>query len=294
MQDNQVKILGGFLSQGELTYKDGVFKGLIAKLEENKAVTLSFSEHCIDRIQFAQYIKSGVFSKDAYFSIIFTDGRELKVKTNEPTYQKIYEKSLSSRRVPTVINEKPFDAVKVVAWMFFGSFVLMALVLCDSDPVSNTSESVAFVQETTSTSVVPISDVCRFKNFDITSWKDSMGEGTYTCSSNYVDVSPDQMDGSLPNYLMYAAQGSANYVGQVKIKLYINNTSFRTGSTNKFIEACNGLSSQVAGKKLPKSMVNAIKNKQNNSQTVNGFSVTIETDTWENGNGYEQNCIMRR
>ncbi len=131
-------------------------------------------------------------------------------------------------------------------------------------------------------------------NFDVSSWKSVLDDGSYTCSSNPFDVSPDQMDGSLPNYLMYAAQGSQKYVAQVKVKLYVNNTSFRTGSTNKFIEVCNSLSSKVSGKKLPNSMVNAIKNRKDGSQKVNGFSVTIETDTWESGNGYEQNCIMRR
>lgn len=301
MLENQVKILGGFLSQGELTYKDGVFKGFIAQPEQRRTVTLSFSEHCIDQIQLLQYIKSGVFSKDAYFSIILTDGRELKVKATEKTYQKIYEKSLSSRKTPTLIIEKPFDFITTAKWLAVSALVLAGFSFCKSDPTpeptnntSVTTENLSSAQNTDAKSVLSTGEACRFRNFDVSSWKSVLDDGNYTCSSNPFDVSPDQMDGSLPNYLMYAAQGSQNYVAQVKVKLYVNNTSFRTGSTNKFIEACNSLSSKVSGKKLPNSMVNAIKNRKDGSQKVNGFSVTIETDTWESGNGYEQNCIMRR
>lgn len=146
MQDNQVKILGGFLSQGELTYKEGEFKGFIAQPEQNKAVTLSFSEHCIDQIQFLQHIKSGMFSKDAYFSIIFTDGRELKVKANEKTYQKIYEKSLSSRKTPTLIIEEPFDLIKIAKWLAVGILVLGGIAYCNSDPKTTSVENNTIVQ----------------------------------------------------------------------------------------------------------------------------------------------------
>lgn len=171
MLDNQIKILGGFITQGDLTYTEGYFKGIITSPDQKSVIELKFSEDCIQSIQILQFIKIGIFSKDAYFSITLTDGRKLTFKSNDRTYKRIYEKSLSSKQtethietIKTDINTQPISTRRMI-----GSILIMIAVfwffieLFSSDPKTEvksdkTSESKPTLTESSYASVATASE----------------------------------------------------------------------------------------------------------------------------------------
>lgn len=157
MQDNQIKILGGFLTQGDLTYTEGYFKGIIASPDQKSIIKLKFSEDCIQYIQILQFIKSGVFSKDAYFSIFLTDGRELKVKANEKTHQRIYEKSLSSKMIETHVDIQTIPPLKIIGIILLTmAFLWVFIYLFFSDSKTESPSGQASVESKTTSSTASV------------------------------------------------------------------------------------------------------------------------------------------
>lgn len=156
MQDNQVKILGGFLSQGELNYKEGVFKGYVVWPPELKKIRISFSEHYIERIELHEYITNGARGKDACFSMMLTDGRELKLRTTESTYQKIYGKSRFSKKFPTVIINEPHDILGYIKWGGVAAVVLGGFYFCSADPTPEQNYSLSVAQPSSPITTQPV------------------------------------------------------------------------------------------------------------------------------------------
>lgn len=166
MLNNHVKILGGFFSSGNLFYDKGEFKGFATKQEEpQKEIGINFSEDCIQNITLLQVFETSPTNREMYFSISLTDGRGISVKSNTESYQKIYEKSLSSKKIPTKIiekadlrktnshNEKPPRNLSSVIIMGFFLIILYNVFSTDSEnsPPDNTKNVTSFPPVDTTT-----------------------------------------------------------------------------------------------------------------------------------------------
>lgn len=163
MKNNQVEILSGFLKKGTLTYEKENFSGFIGQPEKHRIAKIKFSIDCVKSIQHLQSIKNGIFNQDIYFSITLTDERFLNVKSNSKTYQKIFERSLSSKKIPTNVIEKPFSAMEFAA--FFAIIVIPLFLItksCSSDAPQDTSTTTeSIVSTSTSQTIYSPQKLCK-------------------------------------------------------------------------------------------------------------------------------------
>lgn len=141
---------------------------------------------------------------------------------------------------------------------------------------------------------ISVSEACSMLNLPgMTSWKDTMGEGTYRCISSYIDISPDPQNGENPNNLAYYVQGTESSIKELKVVLNVNDSKYKKSAETEFIKMSESIYKEVANQELPSVLKNAIKNKTNKNITVKNLSLDIETDKWENGAGYSQRFYIK-
>ncbi|HEN9572557.1 hypothetical protein ACG9XX_15100 [Acinetobacter baumannii] len=141
---------------------------------------------------------------------------------------------------------------------------------------------------------ISVSEACSMLNLPgMTSWKDTMGEGTYRCISSYIDISPDPQNGENPNNLAYYVEGTESSIKELKVVLNVNDSKYKKSAETEFIKMSESIYKEVANQELPSVLKNAIKNKTNKQTTVKNLSLDIETDKWENGAGYSQRFYIK-
>ena len=134
-----------------------------------------------------------------------------------------------------------------------GIFILIAAIAT----CSNDNSSSSYHEK----SIFSVSKACTLFNTEMTAWKSSNNDDIYRCISNYLDVSPEE-NNKMANNVAYYVEGGSDTVKEVKIVLNVNNTRYKTQSSNEFLKMVDTLYSQLNNKALPSEIQTAINNKK--------------------------------
>lgn len=163
-----------------------------------------------------------------------------------------------------------------------GIFILIAAIAT----CSNDNSSSSYREK----SIFSVSQACTLFNTEMTAWKSSNNDDIYRCISNYLDVSPET-NNKMANNVAYYVEGSFDTVKEVKIVLNVNNTKYKTQSTNEFLKMVDTLYSQLNNKTLPSEIQTAIKDKKGLENSEGELIYIVEYT--KNDSGYTQKFIIR-
>lgn len=139
-------------------------------------------------------------------------------------------------------------------------------------------------------SILGVSQACSVFNTEMTAWKSSNNDGTYRCISSYIDVSPEA-NNKMANNVAYYVEGSRDAVKEAKVVLNVNNTKYKTQSTNEFLKMVEVLYTQLNNGALPLEIKTAIKNKA--PYESNDGKLIYSVEFTKNDSGYTQKFIIR-
>lgn len=140
MADHKLKLLAGFLKQGDWTYAVASSGAAQFRMTDKSSTTHTVSKDCIERVEKKEEVKSGLLSKEIIFEVHFTNGQSVVFKADQKAFQTIFEAQYSSKKAPTQVVETTPTKGEMIAGAALLALIVFGMYSCAANKDEKTED----------------------------------------------------------------------------------------------------------------------------------------------------------
>lgn len=284
----KVEVLDGFMKDGTTWF---FLKNEFIGTNEKTKKASKISGNCIKSVKKIEEIKKGLLSKEIYFEVEFTNDEKVTIKSDEANYKKFYENHFKSTKMPFErVDVQQSAAANIAFAIGFGLLALFLFKSCSTDEAEEPASALSSI--ITPQSACSIMDS---KGMATSGWhqlNDGVSDGTFICSSNYLELGTG-INGGLPNNIAYYVNGASNGIHNIKLVLNINNKKQAKLAKNKFLDNGAFLVKSIMGTEFPEQIRLAILDGKATTFSTGTHSISTLREDWPTGKGYEIHLIIK-